>query len=139
MTLYSKEILIRSKNLSFTKKPTFITHCYRVSNPICGDRVEWQLHIANQEIAEAWVETKGCALCKASSSLLFEGLIGSSIERLSTRAENFLNDVDEIMGGAPTTGEASLFEALPTAPARRECVVLPWQCLKKAVNQGEGT
>ena len=135
MTLYSKEILGRAKNLSSTKKPSFITHCYRVSNPICGDRVEWQIHIANQEIVEAWVETKGCALCKASPSLSLGGLIGYSVDQVYTRAENFLNDVDGILGGAPRTGEASLFEALPTAPARRECVVLPWQCLKKAVNQ----
>ena len=136
MTLYSKEIMNRSKNLNSTKKPSFITHCHRVSNPICGDRVEWQLHIANQEIVEAWVETKGCALCKASSSLLLGGLIGSSIDQVSSRADNFLNDVAEILDGASITGEASLFEALPTAPARRECVILSWQCLKNAVNQG---
>ena len=133
MKLYSTEILRLSKKSMSTKKPSFVTHCHRVSNPICGYRVEWQLHISNQRVVDAWIEVKGCALCKASASLLSEDLIGSSIHQVSARAEKFLDDVDGILAADIRTGEASLFQALPTAPARRECVVLPWSCLKDAL------
>ena len=135
MTLYSHEILRRSKEVRVSEKPSILTHILRKSNPICGDRVEWQLHIANQEIVEAWVEVKGCALCKASASLLLDNLVGSSIEQLSSRTERFLTDVEDILNNDPRMGEASVFEALPIAPARQECVELPWHCLKEALSQ----
>ena len=135
MTLYSQEILRRSKEVRAFEKPSILTHILRQSNPICGDRVEWQLHIANQAIVEAWVEVKGCSLCKASASLIFDNLIDSSTEQLSSRTEKFLTDVERILNNDPRMGEASVFEALPIAPARQECVELPWHCLKDALRQ----
>ena len=135
MTLYSQEILRRSKEVWGSEKPSMVTHIIRQSNPICGDRVEWQLHIENQKIVEAWAEVKGCALCKASASLISDNLVGSSIEQLSSRTERFLTDVEGILNNDPRTGEASVFEALPLAPARQECVELPWHCLKEALRQ----
>ena len=135
MTLYSLEILRRSKEVWDSEKPSIVTNVLRQSNPICGDRVEWQLHIQNQEIVEAWAEVKGCALCKASASLLSKDLIGSSKEQLFCRLETFLTDVEGILNDEPRNGEASMFEALPMAPARRECVELPWSCLKEVLRQ----
>ena len=135
MTLYSQEILRRSKEVRDFEKPSMVTHSLRQSNPICGDRVEWQLHIAHQAIVEAWVEVKGCALCKASASLLSEDLIDASMEQVSIRTEKFLTAIDGTLNNESTMGEASVFDALPMAPARRECVELPWNCLKEALRQ----
>ena len=134
MTLYSKDILQRSKQSVALEKPSTVTHRHRVSNPICGDRVEWQLHIVNQDIIEAWVDPKGCALCKASASLLSEGLIGSSTGYLRSRVECFMTDIDLILRAGHTTREASLFEALAMAPARQECVLLPWKCIEQVLS-----
>jgi len=135
MTLYSKEIIECSKALKGQKAPTTVTHTHRLSNPICGDRVEWRLNIQSQQIVEAWVEAKGCALCKASAALLFNGLTEQTIDDISRRIQQYLADVDGILNGEYTVGEASLFEALPMAPAREACVVLPWngvaECLAK--------
>ena len=135
MTLYSKQILSHVKALSDQHPPTTVTHTHRLSNPICGDRVEWQLYLDRGQIIDAWVEAKGCALCKASAALLLDGIIEQTREDVSKRIEHFLADVDGILNGNSTTGEASLFAALDTAPARQECVVLPWvgftHCLSK--------
>ena len=137
MTLYSKEILKRSQTVNSTQKPLIVTHSHRVSNPICGDRVECVLHVSNQRVVDAWVHVKGCALCKASASLLADNLIGSSTEQVSVRVVKFIGDVAEILEGYSSDSEASLFDALPSAPARRECVVLPWQCIQVALTQSE--
>ena len=137
MTLYSKEILMRSKNVNSTQKPSTVTHRHRVSNPICGDRVECVLNVSNQKVVDAWIEVKGCALCKASASLLADNLIGSSTDQVSVRAANFLGEVERILNGYSSESEASLFDALPSAPARRECVVLPWRCIQVALTQSE--
>ena len=135
MTLYSKEILMRSKQSASSPKMTTVTHSNRMSNPICGDRVECRLYVVDQEIIAASVESKGCALCKASASLLSEQLIGTSIEYSVRRVERFMMDIETILESNIGNGEALLFEALPTAPARRECVVLPWMCLKGTFEQ----
>lgn len=135
MTLYSKEIIECSKALKGQRSPAIVTHTHRLSNPICGDRVEWRLNVQSQQIVGAWVEVKGCALCKASAALLFNGLTEQTIDDASIRIQQYLADVDGILNGASTTGDASLFDALPMAPARKECVVLPWnglvECLAK--------
>ena len=135
MTLYSKDILRRSKNFRMVEKPSVVTHSHRVSNPICGDRVECLLNVSNDRVVDAWIEVKGCALCKASASLLSDNLLGLSIHQVSNRTEKFLDDVNALLDGQSIMGEASLFEALPLAPARQECVLLPWRCLSVALNQ----
>ena len=135
MMLYSKDILRRSKDFRTVEKPSIVTHSHRVSNPICGDRVEFLLNVPNDRVVDAWIEVKGCALCKASASLLSEHLLGLSVFQVSNRTEKFLEDVNALLDGHTTMGEASLFEALPWAPARKECVVLPWRCLSAALNQ----
>lgn len=135
MTLYSKDILRRSKDFRTVEKPSVITHSHRVSNPICGDRVELLLNVPNDRVVDAWIEVKGCALCKASASLLSDNLLGLSIHQVSNRTEKFLDDVNALLDGQSIMGEASLFEALPLAPARQECVLLPWRCLSVALNQ----
>ena len=76
MTLYSKDILRRSKNFKTVEKPSVVTHSHRVSNPICGDRVECLLNISNDRVIDTWIGVKGCALCKASASLLSDNLLG---------------------------------------------------------------
>ena len=135
MTLYSKDILRRSKAFRTVEKPSVVTHSHRLSNPICGDRVECLLNVSNDRVVDAWVAVKGCALCKASASLLSDHLLGLSVHQVSNRTEKFLDDVNVLLDGQSTIGEASLFEALPSAPARQECVVLPWRCLGAALNQ----
>ena len=111
------------------------SHSHRVSNPICGDRVEFLLNVSNDRVVDAWIEVKGCALCKASASLLSDNLLGLSIHQVSNHTEKFLDDVNALLDGQSIMSEASLFEALPSAPARQECVVLPWHCLGAALNQ----
>ena len=135
MTLYSKEILRRSKTFASIQRPSVVTHSHRISNPICGDRVECVLNVSNQRVVDAWIEVKGCALCKASASLLSDDLLGLSVHQVSIRTAAFLNDVEEILDGHSSSGAASLFDALPSAPARQECVVLPWRCISEALNR----
>ena len=135
MTLYSKDILRRSKDFRTVEKPSVVTHSHRVSNPICGDRVECLLNVSNDRVVDAWIAVKGCALCKASASLLSDNLLGLSVHQVSDRTDQFLDDVKALLDGQSSMGEASLFEALPSAPARQECVVLPWRCLGAALNQ----
>lgn len=45
-------------------------------NPLCGDCVTVQLRVEGDAIREAAFEAFGCALCRASASLLTEAVRG---------------------------------------------------------------
>jgi|GEM_PF-1751002 len=141
MSLYSKEILRLSKTSlppleesSFEFSHEHIQE-YRLSNPICGDRVVWRVVMVNGCIQEAWYQAKGCALCKASSALLYDGLVGGFALDVVNRVEQFVEDIDGILIGRCVEGEALLFNSLPIAKARKECVVLSWKALQPLLSQ----
>ena len=145
MNLYSKEILRLSKITSPPLEESSLMahdhdhrhdHRYehiqehRLSNPICGDRVVWRVAVVNGCIQEAWYQAKGCALCKASAALLYDGLVGESTLDVVNRIDRFVEDIDGILVGGLVEGEALLFESLPIARARKECVLLSWKALQ---------
>jgi nitrogen fixation protein NifU and related proteins len=148
MSLYSKEILRLSKtSLPPIKESSLMSYDhrhdhrhehiqeYRLSNPICGDRVVWRVVMVNGRVQEAWYQAKGCALCKASSALLYDGLVGESASDVVNRVEQFVEDIDGILIGRCVEGEALLFNSLPIAKARKECVVLSWKALQPLLSQ----
>ena len=92
-----------------------------MSNPICGDRVECLLNISNDRVVDAWIEVKGCALCKASASLLSDNLLGLSVHQVSDRTDKFLDDVNALLDGQSSMGEASLFKPFLRHPPPRVC------------------
>ena len=135
MSLYSKEILRLSKtSLPPIKESSLMINDHRqehrLSNPICGDRVVWRVAMVNGCIQEAWYQAKGCALCKASAALLYDGLIGELTSDVVHRVDRFIEDIDEILVGRCVEGEALLFKSLPIAKARKECVLLSWKALQ---------
>lgn len=109
------------------------THTARTSNPLCGDRVQIDLRVEEGVVREAWFVGRGCAISRASASLLTELVEGCSIEEacaLEARLEAWLTE-----GGATPEGLASL-EALAGVrafPSRIKCATLAWTSLRKAL------
>ncbi len=138
MTLYSTEILRLAKT-QFPKAPSFTeTHSCRVHNPICGDRVEWKIHIEQGRVVSVWGIAKGCALCKASTALLLDGLQNQSVVAVESRLQKFIDDIHSILEGQFLSGDATLFVGVVSAPARKECVLLPWTAVQKMLHPSDG-
>lgn len=85
-------------------------------NPLCGDRVRFEIAVRGNEIVDAAFTANACALCTASASLLTERVRGMSIS------------------GALSVEDASVVEALGVQlPASRiACAVLPLRALRHA-------
>ena len=139
MSLYSKEILRLSKTSLPPFEESFLISYedghehiqeHRLSNPICGDRVVWRVVLVNGYVQAAWYQAKGCALCKASAAVLYDGLVGESTLDVVNRIDRFVEDIDGILVGGLAKGEALVFQSLPIAKARKECVLLSWKALQ---------
>jgi nitrogen fixation protein NifU and related proteins len=86
-------------------------------NPLCGDRVTFQVRLVDGLVADARFDGRGCALCLGAASILAEVVAGQALEALRAMDE-----------------EAFLAELQSEVrPARRKCALLPWIALRHAV------
>ena len=74
--LYQELILEHHRNPRNTGKLTGATHSSELSNPLCGDRTSLTLRLEAGKVQDARCDVLGCAICRASSSMLTEAVIG---------------------------------------------------------------
>lgn len=110
-------------------------------NPLCGDCVSVYLRVDEGVIQEAAFESFGCALCRASASLLTEAVRGSHVElvvRLAVAVERMLTDRES--GGQELLGDDLIGLACVRGfPSRVNCVLLPWWAALEALGQPQAT
>ena len=128
MHLYSKEIIDRSRDNGGHGVLEEPTHQGTFKNPICGDRVHWTLDIQNGTILQAKHNTKGCALCRASASILWEYMLHQQTDMVLQKVDQFCSSIEELVNGLELKDESLvwLFRDIRYAPLRKECVCLPW-------------
>ncbi|MDQ3997089.1 MAG: SUF system NifU family Fe-S cluster assembly protein [Gemmatimonadota bacterium] len=106
-------------------------------NPLCGDEMTLWVRVENDRIAEAKFVAQGCAVSKASASLMTTAVKGKTREeagRLFERVHKLVTgklSEDERTGMGPLAalGGVSKF------PIRVKCASLPWHALKKALDE----
>jgi nitrogen fixation NifU-like protein len=109
-------------------------------NPFCGDTISVFLKVENDRIADAAFVGKGCAISKASASLMTDALKGKTLEEAQELFESFHKMVTRGPGGeyhADGLGDLEVLAGVAEFPTRVKCAVLAWHTLKAAL-QGEG-
>jgi nitrogen fixation NifU-like protein len=107
------------------------THEATAHNTLCGDRITLRARVEGPALVEVRFEARGCLLSQASASLLTEALAGRSLaEALATAAA-----VDALVKGeAPADlGALEPLRAVREFPARKACVALAWDALRRAL------
>lgn len=107
-----------------------------VDNPLCGDRVTLDLSIKDGRIAEIAHHVRGCLLCEAAAATIAEhgrGADRATLEAMSTAARALMAE-----GGAldPQWQCLEIFRPVHSAKSRRDCVLLPFEALKRAASTG---
>ena len=120
------------------------THAAEAHNPLCGDRVHVTLRVGALPgsdavgVLEVRCDAQGCALCRASGSMLTELVVGHDLQQVQAWLARFL----ELTGSdAPTqtrADDALLARIAPLLevrkfPSRRRCVTLSWGALADAL------
>ena len=115
-------------------------------NPLCGDNYRVFIDVADGVVAGASFDGEGCAISKASASLMTESLIGRSV----TDAAALFSAFHELVTGEPSEAVASgdtngkvelgkleVFAGVCEFPSRVKCASLPWHAMHAALTASE--
>jgi nitrogen fixation protein NifU and related proteins len=100
-----------------------------LDNPFCGDTVTVAVRLDAGRLAEVGWEGEGCALMKASASMMTEaarGLDAAGVAELRAR-------LAAVLAGGAGEGDLAAFSGVAANPSRRRCVTLPWEALATLV------
>ena len=134
--LYQEVILDHNKsprNFRTMEHPTKKIEGY---NPLCGDHYTVYLALENDTITDISFEGNGCAISKASASVMSSLVKGKT----KSEAEKLFASFHKLVTGG-LTGEAEVeelgklaaFSGVSEFPARVKCASLPWHTLHAAL------
>lgn len=106
-------------------------------NPLCGDRLTVWLKVEDGVIKDAAFQGSGCAISKASASLMTSAVKGKTREEAEALFERFRRLVTGSMepAEAESLGKLVVFSGLSEFPIRVKCASLSWHALKAALNE----
>jgi nitrogen fixation NifU-like protein len=105
-------------------------------NPLCGDRLTLYVKLDGDRISDVSFQGTGCAISKASASLMTEAIKGRTVDEAHSLFERFHDMVTsppEIE--TPDLGKLSVFAGVREFPTRIKCASLAWHTLKAAVTE----
>lgn len=129
--LYKRHILIKSKDDTHVGELEGYTHLLEAYNPMCGDKYNLYLQVKGQTITGASFKGFGCAISKASTAVLTERLIGTSLTEAGELVNLFMEIInpDSSMAIEELTKDEELqaFAGTRDYPERIECASLAWK------------
>jgi nitrogen fixation NifU-like protein len=132
--LYKEVILDHYKNPRNKRPLPGAEVSCSANNPLCGDEITVNAHLADGRIAEVTFQGSGCSISQASASMLTEAVTGKTIEE----AQHLAADVRRMLAGdvEPTEeefGDLVALKGVVKYPVRIKCAVLSWDVLQDAL------
>lgn len=108
-------------------------------NPLCGDELTVWLKLDGDVIADVSFQGSGCAISKASASIMTAAVKGKTRAEVRRLFERF----HEVVTGKPASersgedlGKLAVFSGISSFPVRVKCATLSWHALNAALEQG---
>lgn len=109
----------------FEKK--VLTESVRAYNPICGDRFDFFFEWGNGRIAQLYFHGFGCAISKASSSIMVKALERKTVEESMVLCKDFLAYLNtQTHPDNLDREDFQAFAAVRNFPTRYDCATLSW-------------
>jgi len=111
------------------------------NNPVCGDNLTVWLKLDGDVISDASFQGMGCAISRASASLMTAAVKGKTLKEAVDTFELFHRLVTGRSKAADTEtlGKLAVFSGVSAYPARVKCASLPWHALKAALSADNPT
>jgi len=116
------------------------TRTVEAYNPLCGDRYTFYVKLDGDRITEVTFEGSGCAISKASASIMTAVIKGKSKSDVQGLFEKFHKLVTEGMnktGGLDGLGKLAVFSGVSEFPVRVKCATLSWHAVRAALQSKE--
>lgn len=134
--LYQEVILEHSKRPRNFRVPQGANRKAEGYNPLCGDHFTVYLDVDNGAIRDIGFEGEGCAISKASASMMTQILKGKTTAEAGAMFEKFHALVTGKNGAPEELGKLAVFAGVSEFPVRVKCASLAWHALHAAL---EGT
>ncbi len=111
------------------------THRAEGLNPLCGDHFTVHARVDGGVVREVRFEGSGCAISKASASVMTGVVKGKTPEEIDAIFEKFHRLVTEGPAPAPDEGlgKLAVFGGVHEYPTRVKCASLAWHALRAAL------
>jgi len=105
-------------------------------NPLCGDRCTVFINAEGGVIHDIAFQGNGCAISKASASLMTQTLKGKTLEQAEEMFKSFHGMVtgQKPEGEGADIGKLKVFAGVQEFPARVKCATLAWHTLEAALH-----
>ena len=138
--LYQEVILDHNKrprNFRTLEAPSHHAEGY---NPLCGDRLTLFVHVDNGVITDVAFQGSGCAISKASASLMTDAIKGRTVAEAQELFARFHKMVTTPSDTAvENLGKLSVLAGVREFPVRVKCASLAWHTLKAALDHAQKT
>ena len=135
--IYQETILDHNrKPRNFREMPgaTNESHGY---NPLCGDDYHLYLKVEGGKVADVAFQGHGCAISKASASMLTQAVKGKDLAAARDLKDRFIGlvtrDCVSEIKDADVLGSLAAFEGVRRFPVRVKCATLIWHALEEAI------
>jgi nitrogen fixation NifU-like protein len=118
------------------------THHAEGLNPLCGDHFTVHARMDGDVVREARFEGTGCAISKASASVMtgvVKGKSAAEVERIFEDFHRLVTEGPEAAGDLERLGKLAVFGGVHEFPTRVKCASLAWHTLRAAIREGGGT
>jgi nitrogen fixation NifU-like protein len=137
--LYQEVVLDHGRNPRNFRKPEGANRTAQGVNPLCGDEITVWLRLAGDVIEDIGFEGQGCAISKASASMM----TGAVKKKTKAEAEALFGRVHAMLTGgkgeAGEVGKLAVLGGVSEFPARVKCASLAWHTLRSALDGAGAT
>jgi nitrogen fixation NifU-like protein len=138
--LYQEVILDHNRRPRNFRKIEGSSHHAEGFNPLCGDQVSVFVQVSGDRIADLAFEGSGCAISKASASLMTDRLKGCTVGEARDLFERFHRMVTTpVDQPVEDLGKLVALAGVREFPVRVKCASLAWHTLKAALDREEKT
>jgi nitrogen fixation NifU-like protein len=134
--LYQEILLEHNSKPHNFKKVDDATQTSEGFNPLCGDQITLFLKVVDGVIDDVGFQGTGCAISRASASMMTQSIKGQSVEEADKIFDAFHHMITE--PGAEldldTLGDLETLSGVNEYPTRIKCAILAWHTMKAALS-----
>ena len=137
--LYQETILEHSKSPRNYRKLAGANRTAEGYNPLCGDHFTLYVDVQGDAIRDIGFQGSGCAISKASASMMTQSVKGRSraeAQQLFRQFQELVTNQASPNGDKDKLGKLTVFSGVSEFPVRVKCATLAWHTLQAAL---EGT
>lgn len=132
-----KEVILQHNAKPFHFEKIETTTPIEANNPLCGDRFRFFLEWEDDRVKSAHFHGFGCAISKASASILTQKLAGKSLAEVKDLCQTFIQFIAGENREQINDEALEAFAAVDEFPARKDCALLGWTALNDYLSQQE--